>query len=195
MQVKKVCVYCASSNQMDNTYLEAAGRLGMILAENSITVVCGGGAVGSMGYLADGALSRGGKVIGIIPQFMVDLEWAHNSLTELRIVETMSERKQQMIAGTDAIIALPGGSGTLEELIETITLKRLGLYYKPVVLINTRNYFDPLLKFLESAISEKFMNQEHRDMWSVIESEDDIISTIKNAPQWSPEARSFAVVR
>ena len=145
MAINKVCVYCASSNKIDSKYLDSAARLGKILAENRVPIVYGGGAAGSMGKVADSAMEKGGKVIGIIPEFMVDLEWAHKGISELQIVDTMHERKTKMIDGTDAAIALPGGSGTLEELIEAITWKRLGIYSKPIIIVNTDGFYNPLL--------------------------------------------------
>jgi uncharacterized protein (TIGR00730 family) len=115
-----------------------------------------------MGALADGALSRGGRITGVLPRFMNDLEWGHAGLTELHLVEDMHTRKHRLLSGSYAVVALPGGSGTLEELLEAITLKRLGLYFGPIVLVNTRHFFDPLLQLLASAIEERFMDERHR---------------------------------
>jgi uncharacterized protein (TIGR00730 family) len=122
----KVCVYCASSTEAHPDYYAAASRLGAILAGQGITIVYGGGSVGAMGALADGALEAGGKLIGILPRFMDDLEWGHKSLTELRIADDIHQRKRWMIEDVDAVVALPGGCGTFEELLEAITWKRLG---------------------------------------------------------------------
>ena len=194
MKIEKVCVYCASSRKAEKIYFDEAKKLGKILARNSITLVCGGGAVGSMGNIADGALSENGKVIGIIPKFMVDLEWAHKELTELRVVKSMHERKHLMLAGVDAAIALPGGCGTLEELMEAITWKRLGMFTKPIILVNTKGYFNNLINLLEHSIAEKFMSEKHGAMWSVVNNVEDVIPAIKSAPVWSNDARSFAVV-
>ena len=193
MKIEKVCVYCASSRKANLVYFEDAKKLGEILAKNSITLIYGGGVVGSMGNIANGALSENGKVIGIIPRFMADLERAHKGLTELHIVQSMHERKHLMLDGVDAAIALPGGCGTLEELMEAITWKRLGIFIKPIIIVNTKGFFDPLLKLLES-ISEKFMSEKHSTMWSVVNKVEDVIPAIKNAPLWSKDARSFAVV-
>lgn len=194
MEIEKVCVYCASSRKADKIYFDEARKLGKILAKSSITLVCGGGAVGSMGNISDGALSENGKVIGIIPKFMVDLEWAHKGLTELRIVKSMHERKHLMLAGVDAAIALPGGCGTLEELMEAITWKRLGIFTKPIIIVNTKGYFNNLIKLLEHSITEKFMGEKHGAMWSVVNNVEEVIPAIKTAPLWSSNARSFAVV-
>ena len=115
------------------------------LPEHSIVTVYGGGAIGSMGRLAEGVLSKGGRIVGVIPRFMQELEWDHKGLSELQVVENMRERKHIMLTDSDAAIALPGGSGTLEELLEAISLKRLGIYLNPIVLVNVRGFFDPLL--------------------------------------------------
>jgi len=194
MTIGQVCVYCASSRQIDAAYLEAANRLGRTLAQHAVTVVYGGGAVGSMGQLADGALAEGGKVIGILPRFMSDLEWGHKGLTELRLVNDLHERKRRMIECADAVIALPGGCGTLEELFEAITWKRLGLYLNPIVIVNTRGFFRHALELLDHCIQDRFMDPRHRSMWSVVEEPADAIPTIQNAPRWPAEAREFAAI-
>ena len=193
--IKRVCVYCASSDYSDQVYLDAAYRLGEILAEKSITIVYGGGSAGLMGMLANGALSKGGKVIGIIPQFMYELEWGHEGLTELQIVNSMYERKELMMMNTDAAIALPGGSGTLEELFETITLKRLGVYLNPIILVNVKNFFDPCIQLLENAVLEKFMDERNKLMWKVVDDPRNVLSAIKDSPAWTEEARHFATLK
>ena len=131
-------------------------RLGRHLARHRATLVYGGGGAGAMESLANGALEAGGAVIGIIPRFMVELEWGHKQLTEMRIVEDMRERKHQMLEGADAVVALPGGCGTLEELFETMTLKRLGQYLGPIILVNTRGFYDRVVAALEHCIAERF---------------------------------------
>ena len=132
-----VCVYCASSNACESHYHEVARTLGGLLADAGCALVYGGGRAGSMGALADGALARGGRVVGIIPRFMRELEWGHDELTELHVVEDMRTRKHEMLARSSAVVALAGGCGTFEELMEAITLKRLGLYLGPIVIVNT----------------------------------------------------------
>ena len=159
-------------------------------------IIYGGGSRGSMGAVADGALSVGGQVIGVLPRFMADLEWGHPGLTHLELVEDMRERKHRLLTGSDAVVALPGGCGTLEELFEAITLKRLGIYLNPILLLNTRDYWTPLLKFMdEQVIAEHFLNPEHRDIWSLAPTPVDVLPGIATAPRWSEEARSFAAVR
>ncbi len=195
MEIKKVCVFCASSDFSDQLYLNSAYRLGEILAGESISVVYGGGSAGLMGRLAEGALSRGGSVYGIIPKFMYDLEWGHNGITDLKIVDTMNERKELMIKDTDAAIALPGGSGTFEELFETITLKRLGVYLSPIIFVNINGFFNPCIELLERAISENFMDERNRLMWKVVSEPHEVVQAIKDSPEWSVEARNFATLK
>lgn len=194
MSTKRVVVYCASSQGCHPDYHRDAYRLGEILADANITVVYGGGAVGSMGALADGALSRGGEVVGIIPHFMVELEWAHPNVTKLERVETMQHRKHLMLEKSDAAIALPGGSGTLEELFEALSLKRLGIYNRPILLVNTRGYFDECVKLLQHCVDERFMNARHAEMWTVVPSPDDVVDALENAPDWPDDAVRFAGV-
>ena len=191
---RTVCVYCASSRSADPEYRQAAFRLGEVLAEQGIAIVYGGGARGSMGSLADGALGRGGRVVGILPRFMADLEWGHPSLSELKLVEDMRTRKHLMLSGADAAIALPGGSGTFEELLEALTLKRLGLFLGPIVLVNTRNYFEPLRILLEAAVRERFMDERHLAMWQIVSSAEEVPEALASAPDWSSAAREFAAV-
>ena len=193
--IRKVCVYCASSADSHAIYLDSARRLGEILAENSIVTVYGGGSVGSMGRVADGALSRGGKVIGVIPRFMQELEWDHKGLTELQVVENMRERKHIMLTDSDAAIALPGGSGTLEELMEAISLKRLGIYLNPIVLVNVRGFYDPLLALLRHCIDERFMDPRHAAMWQVAIGPEDVLPAIRSAARWTHDTRRFATVK
>jgi uncharacterized protein (TIGR00730 family) len=192
--ISKVCVYCASSRQSDNAYFEAANRLGQMLARHSITIIYGGGALGSMGQLAAGALEEGGKVIGVLPRFMNDLEWGHQGLTELRLVDTLHQRKRLMLEESDAVVALPGGSGTLEELFEAITWKRLGLFVKPIILVNVKGFFNPCIELLETCIRERFMDDRHRAMWTVVDNPEDVIGSIRNAAAWDVDARGFALV-
>ncbi len=194
MSIRKVCVYCASSTQADAEYLEAAERLGAILARNAITIVYGGGGVGSMGRLADGALAEGGTVIGVIPRFMKELEWYHPGISELRLVNDLHDRKRRLIEGAQAVVALPGGSGTLDELLEAISLKRLGTFLGPIVVVNTRGFFDPCIELLERCIAERFMDMRHRAMWQVVSEPEDVMGAFGTAPDWSPAAIDFAAI-
>jgi uncharacterized protein (TIGR00730 family) len=148
-----------------------------------------------MGAVADGALGRGGTVRGILPRFMMELEWGHPKLTDLRIVEDLRVRKHLMLSESHGLVALPGGCGTLEELFEALTLKRLGLYVHPIVLLNTRNYFAPLIALLKHTVAEHFMGPQHLDMWQVVDEPEEIPHALANAPPWSEAAREFAAVR
>ncbi len=192
---RSVLVYCASSGACDAAFHEVARRLGGLLAQADCTVVYGGGRAGSMGALAEGALAAGGRIVGVIPRFMVDLEWGHDDLTELHIVEDMRTRKHEMLTRASAVVALPGGTGTLEELFEAVTLKRLGLYLGPIVIVNTRGYYDPLVAQLESAIGEHFMDARHASMWTVVDEPEDVLPAIEAAASWGEDSRDFAVVR
>jgi uncharacterized protein (TIGR00730 family) len=192
--VRTVCVYCASSRTSHPDYRDAARRLGAVLAAGGITVVYGGGAVGSMGALADGALAAGGHVIGVLPRFMAELEWGHAGISELQLVEDLRTRKHTMLTLSEAAIALPGGSGTFEELLEAITLKRLGLYLNPILLVNTRGFFDPLVALLQRAVDERFMDERHLRMWQVVATPEEVPAALERAPPWSPDARAFAAL-
>ena len=194
MPIRSVCVYCASSIRADPGYLQAAERLGRILARNSLAVVYGGGGVGSMGRLADGALAEGGTVIGIIPRFMKELEWFHEGVPELVLVDDLHDRKRALLDRADAVVALPGGSGTLDELLEAISLKRLGVFLGPIVMINTRGFFDPCIELLERCISERFMDRRHRSMWQVVDEPDQVMAALEAAPKWSSDAIGFAAI-
>ena len=191
---RAVCVYCASSRTSHPEYREEARRLGAVLANEKLTVVYGGGGGGSMGALADGALAAGGRVIGILPRFMSELEWGHTGLSELQLVDDLRTRKHLMLTRSQAAIALPGGSGTLEELLEAITLKRLGLYLNPIVLVNTRGFFTPLLDVLDRAVNEHFMDPRHLLMWQVVDRADEVPGALRRASGWSADSRSFAAV-
>ncbi len=191
---KRVCVYCASSASCAPVYHAAAEELGRRLAKAGYTIVYGGGGQGSMAALANGALAESGRVEGVLPRFMSDLEWGHTGLSELHLVEDMRARKHLMLQGSDAVVALPGGSGTLEELFEAITLKRLGLYLGAIVLVNTRGFFDPLLELLGRCVEERFMSERHRMMWSVVDSPEASVAAIGRAVAWTEDARSFAIL-
>jgi uncharacterized protein (TIGR00730 family) len=194
MNVKRVCVYCASSDKVDEVYFDATTSLADELVRNNIQVVYGGGATGLMGRLADEAIRKGGHVIGIMPNFMNDVEWAHKNVPEFHFVGDMAERKKKFLEMSDALVALPGGCGTLEELFEAITLKRLGLFTKPIIILNINGFYDHLVALLEKCIEEKFMSEKHREMWVVLDNPKEIMSALANAPDWSQDAIRFAKV-
>ncbi len=191
----RICVYCASSAQCDPEYHRSAFRLGELLAEAGCTTVYGGGGMGSMGALADGALSKQGHVVGIIPRFMTEVEWQHPGLATLDIVEDMRERKHRLLTGSDAVVALPGGCGTLEEVFEAITLKRLGLYLKPIVFVNTRGYYDGLREFMQHTIRERMMGEAHAAMWQFVDAVEEVLPAIRGSEAWPEDARSFAAMK
>jgi uncharacterized protein (TIGR00730 family) len=126
---------------------------------------------------------------------MTEVEWQHKDLEEIHVVSDMHERKKRLLEGTDAVIALPGGSGTFEELLEAISMKRLGLYTKPIVIMNINNYYNPLIEMLEKSIKENFMSEAHRKMWTVVSDPDSIMDAIESSPEWSADAISFAAVK
>jgi len=161
--VKRVLVFCGSSPGSRPEYAEYADAAGRLLASRGLEVVYGGASVGLMGALADGALAAGGTVIGVIPTRLVESEIAHAGLTKLHVVETMHERKRLMGELSDAVIALPGGTGTLDELFELFTWRQLGLHHKPIGLLDIGGYWQPLLAFLEHAVNERFLHAEHLD--------------------------------
>lgn len=166
-QSKAICVYCASSSQIDKSYIYAAYELGCKIADSGNTMVCGAGKSGLMGALIDGVLNRGGQAIGIIPQFMVDNGWHHPQLTHIKITPDMHTRKETMAQISKAIIAMPGGCGTLEELLEIITWRQLGLYDGKIIILNINNYFDPLLEMLNKAVENGFMKKDHINLWKI----------------------------
>jgi uncharacterized protein (TIGR00730 family) len=192
--MQTICVYCAASTKINPRFFEATDRLGKILAKEGLSVVFGGGATGLMGQLADSILAANGKITGVIPQFMCDEDWHHNQLTELIVVETMHERKEKMARMADAVIALPGGCGTLEELMEVITWKQLGIFTKPIVILNMDGYYNPLIAMLQHAVEEKFMRDVHKNMWEVVETPEEVLAAIEGSADWSSNARSFAAI-
>ena len=194
IQSQTICVYCASSTQVKQSYFIATEQLAKIFADAKFQLVYGGGSMGLMGQLADSTLEYGGKITGIIPRFMCEVEWNHTGLNELILVETMHERKEKMAMMADAIVALPGGCGTLEELLEVITWKRLGIFTKPIVILNTEGYFDPLIEMLNKAVDEHFMREEHRKMWEIVSKPEEVLPAIINSVKWDNNARSFAAL-
>lgn len=192
-KVETVAVYCASSRRCAPVYHDAAQRLGTELARQGITIIYGGGGGGLMGSLADGSLAEGGRVIGVLPRFMDDLEWGHRRITEMMLVEDMHQRKRAMLERADAVVALPGGCGTLEELFEAMAWKRLGLYLGPIVIVNTGAFFDPCIELLDRCVSEGFMDHRHRSMWTVVNEPHEVIDAIRASPSWDAASRNFAV--
>lgn len=193
-KITSVCVYCASSTKIDSAYFEDARELGTLLGQRHIRLINGAGGIGLMSATADAVLAAGGEVTGVIPRFMVEQGWHHKGLTEMIEVDDMHQRKQKMAALSDAVIALPGGCGTLEELLEIITWKQLGLYLNPIVILNTRGYFDPLLEMMQRAMDENFMRRQHGDIWHVAQTPQEAIDLIHNTPIWDSSIRKFAAI-
>ena len=160
--MRSLCVFCGSSAGNKPAYLATAREVGALLAERGLTLVYGGGRVGLMGALADAALGAGGRVVGVIPQLLLDQEVGHTGLTELRVVTTMSERKLLMGDLADAFLALPGGIGTMDELFEAWTWTQLNLHDKPCALLNQGGYYDALIRFLDHSVEEGFLRPRHR---------------------------------
>lgn len=173
-----VCVFCASSTRVSAEYTHAAQTLANILVNNGFGIRYGGGSVGLMGAIADTVLSRGGLITGIIPEFMVEREWQHPLVTNMMVVETMAERKKLLIEGVAAIVTLPGSTGTLEELIEVISLKKLGQIDTPIIIINTKGFFNPLLEMLRRMVDEQFMPASDLTLYTVIDHPEQIIDAM-----------------
>ena len=184
MERKTIVVYGASSADAEKVFVDAAYELGGLIAKAGKRLVSGAGSTGLMAAVENGALDAGGVSIGIIPQFMVDNGWLHEGLTETIVTPTMHERKNRMSQMADAVIALPGGTGTFEELFEIITWKMLGLFVKPIVILNTDNYYDPLLLMLERTSDRHFMNPVFRRLWAVAQTPDEAIRLVDTLTDW-----------
>lgn len=193
--MNKVCVYCASSQKIDKKYFDATASLARLLVKENIEVVFGGGATGLMGKLADTILEYDGKIKGIMPQFMNEVEWGHKSVVDFEFTETMHERKAKFLEGIDGIITLPGGTGTLEEVLEAITLKRLGIFTKPIVILNTDDYYGPLKAMLKACVDQHFMQPSHLEMWRFVDTPEEVIPALLNSPEWDKDAIKYATYR
>ncbi len=178
--MQRVCVFCGSSPGVKQEYAVGARELGLVLAKKNIDLVYGGGHVGLMGIVADAAMSAGAKAIGIIPRCLADKEVAHQGLTELKIVQTMHERKAQMSELSDGFIAMPGGFGTLEELFEVITWAQLGIHKKPFGLFNVAGYYDKLIEFMDYQVEQGFVPQRHREMIIVSDEAEQLVEMLES---------------
>lgn len=192
--VDLVTVYASSSAALNHVYYDAARRTGEVLATAGKSIIYGGGGQGLMGSMADGALSKNARVYGVVPQFLQDLELTHRGLTDLNIVENMRIRKQLMLEDSQAVVTLPGGSGTYEELFEALTMKRLGQWTGPIILVNTAGFYDGLIEFLAHSVAERFMGDQHLKMWSVVNEPEELIEALENAHAWHSDALQFANV-
>ena len=192
--MQSVCVYCASSTQIDKKYFRAAQELGTLIAQKGLRLITGAGKLGLMNTVQDAALAAGGEAIGVIPSFMVREGWHHEGLTQLIETTSMHERKQTMANLSDGVIALPGGCGTLEELLEIITWKQLGLYLKPIVILNINGYYNHLIAQLDHAVEEQFMGKIHSKIWSVATTPEEALEAIRNTADWDPSIRKYAAL-
>ena len=193
-KITSVCVYSASSTKIDPVYFDVARELGRLLGEKHIRLVNGAGNMGLMSAVAAAVIAAGGEVTGVIPRFMVEQGWHHTGLTELVEVESMHERKKMMADLSDAVIALPGGCGTLEELLEVITWKQLGLYLNPIIILNVKGYFNPLLDMLRKAVDENFMREQHGAIWHVAQTPQEAVELMYDTPLWDVSIRKFAAI-
>jgi len=189
-----VCIFAASSTKVDSQYAEAASLLGYLLAGADIDVVFGGGGIGLMGKIADSVIAGGGKITGIIPLFMKNEGWGHPGIQNMIVTKDMSQRKKKMLEMSDAVIALPGGMGTLEELTEAITLKQLGLFHGPIIILNTLGFYSSLLEFIDSMITHNFLRLEHKGIWEVADTPGVVINILGNDVKLCTEWRKIAKI-
>jgi uncharacterized protein (TIGR00730 family) len=190
--IMRVCVFASSSNRIDGAYTDAASKLGTLLAEAGIDVIYGGGGIGLMGKLADAVLEKGGRITGVIPEFMRAEGWVHTGISEVIVTLDMGERKKRMFENADAVVALPGGIGTVEELTEAITLKQLGLYKGPVIILNTMDYYRSFIEFLDQMISGHFLRVEHKGIWIVVKTPEEAMKALSGYNGWIEDPRSIA---
>jgi uncharacterized protein (TIGR00730 family) len=189
-----ICVFASSSSRIDNEYATAAANLGKQLAQSKFDIVYGGGGIGLMGKLADAVVENGGRITGVIPSFMIEEGWDHSGLSEMIVTSDMGERKKRMFEMADAIVALPGGVGTLEELTEAMTLKQLGLYKGPIIILNTLDFYKSLIDFLGHMVSGNFLRYEHKGMWEVADSVPQVMDILARNEEWLYDPRSIAKI-
>lgn len=183
----KISVFASSSSKIPEKYFEVARELGRAIATNGYELVFGAGGIGLMGAMADSALNHKGTVTGVIPEFMVKNGWGHSKIDHTIVTADMNSRKRTIFEISDAVVALPGGVGTLEELTEAITLKQLGLFKGPIVIVNTDNFYGKLIEFFEQLISQNFMRREHNNIWKVVDNPDEAIDYIKGYSDWDTD--------
>ena len=182
-EIKSLCLYCGSSDGANPAFREAARQLGAMLAERGIRLIYGGGHVGLMGVAADAALAKGGTVIGVIPKFLIDAEVGHSGVSELVVVGSMHERKQRMFELADGFAILPGGLGTLDEMIEIITWKQLHLHDKPIALIDIDGYWSALSSLIDKVVAMGFAKPAAKDLFTVVRRVDDLLPALAAAPK------------
>jgi uncharacterized protein (TIGR00730 family) len=189
-----VCVFAASSSRVNEEYNRAASLLGALLAKAGMDVAFGGGGIGLMGRLADAVRENGGKITGVIPSFMEEEGWGHKGIDEMIITGDMSERKKRLFAMSDAVVALPGGVGTLEELTEAITLKQLSLFDGPVIILNTLGFYNSLLDFFDKMVENQFLRKEHKAIWETVSTPEEVIIALSNKNRGNEEWRKIAKI-
>ncbi len=193
-EIKRICIYCASSTKIDDCYFRDARKLGQLMAAKGIAVINGAGKMGLMKASTDGCLEAGGEAIGIIPSFMVKEGWCYQEMTQIIETPNMHIRQQKMAEMSDAAIVLPGGCGTFAEMMELITWKQLGLYLKPIIILNTNGYYNPLIQALQQAIDMNFMRQQHSAIWQVASTPEDALGLVLETPLWDTSIRRFAAI-
>jgi uncharacterized protein (TIGR00730 family) len=195
MNISTVTVFCASSSMAGNEFVEETRILAQNLVKENILIQYGGGPIGLMGKLADTVLRLNGEIRGVIPKFMINEGWAHTGVRDMVEVDSIQERKKIIMMETDAIVALPGGYGTLEELTEAITLKQLGLISIPIIIVNIKGYYDKLLDFFSVMLENKFIKKDHNHTWQIVEKSEEVIPALRNAEKWDPiRARNNAAI-
>lgn len=194
LQNKNLTVFCSSSNDAAPEFNAAAKELGEKIAQRQCKLIFGGSGMGLMRIIADAVLDNDGDVLGVMPEFMQEVEWNYQRLTKEQMVwtDTMASRKDILIGEADAIIALPGAVGTLEEVAEALSLKRLGRFFAPIVFINTNDFYTPLVKWLEHTVAEKLMRDEHGEMWYMASDVEDALRYLDEGHEWPRDAVNFA---
>jgi uncharacterized protein (TIGR00730 family) len=192
--IQSIAVYCASSNKVRDTFVAAAETLGETIASSGLRLIYGDGGIGLMAAVARGVLKKKGEVVGVIPQFMVDNGWNNPQSTKTIVTKTMHERKALICEMADAMVALPGGIGTFEELLECLTWKQLGLHQCPIVILNTEGYYDKLLECIDLMVEENMMRPIHKEMFVVVDKPEDVLPAIFNMPAWDPSISRLAAI-
>ncbi len=189
-----VCIFAASSSRVNDEYNKAASELGSLLAKAGMDVLFGGGGIGLMGKLADAVIENGGRITGVIPSFMNEEGWGHTGINDMIITPDMSERKKKLFAMSDAVVALPGGVGTLEELTEAITLKQLSLFDGPIIILNTLGFYESLFDFFNKMVENQFLRMEHMGIWEIVDTPEEVITALSNRNRGNEEWRRIAKI-
>ncbi len=189
-----VCIFASSSSRINSEYAKAASELGTLLSRADMDVVFGGGGIGLMGKLADSVIKNNGRITGVIPAFMKEEGWDHPGVTKMIITPDMGERKRQMFTLADAVVALPGGVGTLEELTEAITLKQLGLFKGAIIILNTLDFYRSLTDFLDHMVKGQFLRLEHKGIWQIAATPEEVMEYLAKNESWIHDPRNIAKI-